>query len=66
METDTLSSDVRRNRWSTGRTGDGEDYAVLAVAAFHTGHEVVARRALEEAEKRGADMTPLQELLPES
>jgi hypothetical protein len=61
LRTDTVADAARRDRWRQGRSGDGEDYALLAVTAFETGHDIVARRALEEAEERGADMSALKE-----
>lgn len=36
---------------------------MLAVMAFETGNEIVARQAMKEAEESGADMTALKELL---
>jgi hypothetical protein len=63
LDTDSLGQDLRRSRWRDGRSGHGEDYAVLAVAAYETGRLLVARRAMEEAEDRGAEMGPLRALL---
>ena len=54
----------RRAHWSTGRLGDAEDYAMLAVAAFETSHREVAQLATKYAEDRGADMTALKQLMP--
>jgi tetratricopeptide (TPR) repeat protein len=58
VEGETVADSSRRNRFKTGRRyrGSGRAYALLAVTAFETGHDVVARQALKEAEKRGADM----------
>lgn len=58
VEGETVADASRRNRFKTGRRyrGSGRAYALLAVTAFETGHDVVARQALKEAEKRGADM----------
>jgi tetratricopeptide (TPR) repeat protein len=39
-----------------------EAYALLAVAAFETGHREDYRWALREAEERGVDMSPLKEM----
>src|SRR4030095_14249484 len=47
----------RRAQWRSGRLGDAEDYALLAVAAFETSHPEVARLAAKYAEDRGADMS---------
>ena len=59
------ASDIwRRNQWSSGRLGDAEDYAMLAVAAFETSHTEVAQLATKYAEERRADMTALKQLLP--
>jgi len=60
------SAGWRRSQWRTGRIGDAEDYAMLAVAAFETSHMEVARLAAKYAEERGADMTALKQLLPAS
>jgi hypothetical protein len=52
----------RRIRWQDGRAGTAQEYALLALAAHYTGNEQVCNRAMEEAETRGADVTPLVEL----
>ena len=60
----STSEQVRRQKFRSGRWGDGEDYALLAVAAFETGHDIVARAARNEAEQRGADLTALDSRCP--
>jgi hypothetical protein len=60
------SAGWRRAQWQEGRIGDGEEYAMLAVAAFETSHIEVAQLATKYAEERGADMTVLKQLLPPS
>ena len=60
------SAGWRRSQWRTGRIGDAEDYAMLAVAAFETSHMEVAQLAAKYAEERGADMTALKQLLSAS
>lgn len=63
----TLGSEIRRNKWRTGarRTGDGEDYALLAVVAANQQQADVAFQAIKEAEERGADLSRLKEAYPE-
>lgn len=58
MHDDTTTDRLRRNKWRTGRRrrGNGEDYAMLAALAFEIGKEAVARQAMKEAERRGAQM----------
>ena len=53
---------MRRSRFKSKsrRWGDGLDYAMLAVAAFETGHEDIALEAVKEAEDRGAEMDALR------
>ena len=65
LSTNTLIDDARRLKWRTGnrRNGDGEDYALLAVTAFETANEAVARQAISEAENAGADVTALKAIL---
>lgn len=58
-----VSAGWRRAQWQSGRSGDAEDYALLAVAAFETSHEKVAQLAVTYAEERGAEMTALKQLL---
>lgn len=62
---DTTSDRIRRNRWRRGQRGTAEEYSLLAIAAFETGHIEVSRRAAEEAEERGADVTALLDRLGE-
>ena len=45
---------------------DADAYALLALAAYETGRREVAEHAVEEARRRGADMTILVELMQES
>jgi hypothetical protein len=63
-DAETVGSARLRKKFRTGRTGDGEDYALLAVAAFEVGRELVSRTAMDEAERRGADMQALRDRLP--
>jgi hypothetical protein len=60
---DSTFDRARRRKWIEGRRGSGEEYALLAMAAFETGHAVIAREALEAAEERQADMSVLREAL---
>jgi len=60
---DTVFDSARRKKFRTGRVLSGDAYALLALSAHMTGHDLVARVALEEAEERGADMTALREAL---
>jgi hypothetical protein len=61
-EGDSAADAMRRSKFNSRgrRWGDGLDYAMLAVAAFETGHEDVAREAMKEAEDRGAEMDVLR------
>ena len=63
---ESLADGARRRKFkSRGHTRmNGRAYALLAATAYETGHEEVAREALEEAEKRGAEMAQLAQLLP--
>jgi tetratricopeptide (TPR) repeat protein len=62
---DSMGASSRRRKFgSRGRFRlDGLGYALFAVAAHETGKPEVARQAAKEATKRGAIMTPLEELL---
>jgi hypothetical protein len=61
---DSIGDEMRRSKWQRGYVGDGDDYALLAIVAFETGKEEIARAAAEEAEERGADLAELRRLLP--
>jgi tetratricopeptide (TPR) repeat protein len=56
---DSIADAVRRINLRSGVIGDGQAYAMLALAAHYTDREAVCRRATEEAIRRNADMTPL-------
>jgi len=62
QEGESTADAMRRSKFKSGsrRWGNGLAYAMLAVAAFETGHEDVAFEALKEAEDRGADMDALR------
>jgi hypothetical protein len=56
---ESLADAVRRVAFRPGVVGDGRAYAMLAVAAHHTGREAVCQRATQEAIRRQADMAAL-------
>jgi hypothetical protein len=56
---DSTTEQLRRAKFSDGIVGDGQTYALLAIAAHFTDHEPVCQRAIEEAQEKGADMSPL-------
>lgn len=65
---ETLADGARQQRFRTGDRGygDGDDYALLAASAWETGHRDVALQALQEAEKRYADVEELKTLMASS
>jgi hypothetical protein len=60
---ESFADTALRHRFDTGLIVGGSGYAMFAVAAHMTGHEAVAARAMDEAEKRGADVDALEPLV---
>jgi tetratricopeptide (TPR) repeat protein len=58
---DTVFDSARRKKFRSGRVLSADAYALLALSAHKTGHDFVARVAMEEAEERGADVSMLRE-----
>jgi len=56
---ESTADTVRRAKFKEGIRGDGQTYAMLAIAAHYTGHEKICRRAADEATSLGANMAQL-------
>jgi tetratricopeptide (TPR) repeat protein len=61
----TIFDSARRKKFRSGRRAwmSGDAYALLAIAAWETGHREIADRAIEEAEERGAEMSALRAVM---
>jgi len=57
---ESTADQMRRARFKDGIRGDGQTYAMLAIAAHYTGHEKICRRAADEAASLGANMAQLE------
>jgi hypothetical protein len=53
---ESMADQLRRVRFRRGFTGDGQAYALLAIAARETGRDAVYLRAAEEAVRRGGNL----------
>ncbi|HEX6851778.1 MAG TPA: M1 family aminopeptidase [Candidatus Polarisedimenticolaceae bacterium] len=62
---ETTVEQARRVKFSDGRVGTAESYAVLALAAKLTKRPEVSEMAAAEAAKRGADLSALEDAEPE-